>query len=152
MSTKQKFRLAIADNHSLFRQGLIQLINMSNLDFVITLEAAGGIELQKKLNKENEPEILLLDINLPDMDGLNLIIWVNQNFPTVKILVVSNIEKIETIHRLREIGVNGYLGKDVEPNELASALKIIRNNGTDYAVFLPTDFDRFDFRDFKWEQ
>lgn len=150
MPTKQILQLAIVDNHRLFRQGLIQLIKIACPDFVITLEAAGGIELQKKLTKENEPEILLVDINLPDMDGFDLIKWINQNFPTVKIVVVSMIEKKETIQQLREMGVNGYLGKDVEPNELASALKIIRNNGTYYAVFLPTDFDRFDFRDFKW--
>ncbi len=70
-----------------------------------------------------------MDINMPKMDGFEAVRWLNKNFPLIKILVVSMIEKEESIVCMLKLGVKGYLSKDVEPKELGEALHAIMNKG-----------------------
>ena len=81
------------------------------------------IDLQEKLKKGPEPDIILLDINMPQMDGYETLRWLNDHYPLIRVLVVSMIEKDETIVKMLRLGVKGYLSKDVEPKELGEALK-----------------------------
>jgi len=157
-------KLALVDDHKLFRKGLISLIEMVCNDCTILFEADSGIDLQKKLDKDNLPDIILMDVNMPGMDGFASVEWLRIHYPNVKVLVVSMIEKEETIVRMLKLGVKGYLCKDVEPKELAEALHSIANKGFYFTDFItgklvhslqsenvnavnPTDFDQMNDRE-----
>ena len=129
MPASTTVKLALVDDHTLFRKGLISLIEMVSSHYTILFEADNGLELQQKLDHNNQPDIILMDISMPGMDGFASVQWLGENFPLVKILVVSMIEKEETIVRMLKLGVKGYLCKDVEPKELGEALNAIMNKG-----------------------
>ena len=136
MPGKQIMRLVLVDDHRLFRKGLISLIEMVCTDCNILFEADNGVDLQQKLIKGNEPDIILMDVNMPQMDGFATVQWLNENYPLIKILVVSMIEKEESIVRMLQLGVKGYLSKDVEPKELGEALNAVTNKGFYYTDFI----------------
>ena len=129
-------KLALVDDHTLFRKGLISLIEMVSNNYFIVFEADNGKELQQKISKENQPDIILMDIHMPDLDGFESVLWLNENFPLVRVLIVSMIQKEETIVRMLRLGVKGYLCKDVEPKELGEALHSIMNKGYYYTDFI----------------
>ncbi len=136
MPASTAVKLALVDDHTLFRKGLISLIEMVSSDYSILFEADNGLELQEKLDHTNQPDIILMDINMPGMDGFASVQWLNEKFPLIKILVVSMIEKEETIVGMLKLGVKGYLCKDVEPKELGEALNAIMNKGFYYTDFI----------------
>jgi two-component system, NarL family, invasion response regulator UvrY len=129
-------KLAIVDDHKLFRKGLITLIDLAYPKCEILFEADNGLDLQNKLLKKNLPEIIIMDVNMPGMDGFASAQWLKENYPEIKVLVVSMVEKEETIVRMLKLGVKGYLSKDVEPQELGEALRSIMNRGFYYTDYL----------------
>jgi two-component system invasion response regulator UvrY len=129
-------KLGIVDDHRLFRKGLITLIELAHPKCEILFEADNGLDLQQKLIKKNLPEIIIMDVNMPGMDGFASAQWLKENHPDIKVLVVSMVEKEETIVRMLKLGVKGYLSKDVEPHELGEALRSIMNRGFYYTDYL----------------
>jgi DNA-binding NarL/FixJ family response regulator len=136
MSAVDRIKLAVVDDHRLFRKGLISLIEMVAHDFTIVLEADDGMDLQQKIDKNNAPDIVLLDVNMPRMDGFATVEWLRVEYPKMKVLIVSMIEKEEIVMRMLKLGVKGYLCKDVEPRELGEALLSIANKGFYYTDFV----------------
>ena len=129
-------KLALVDDHPFFRKGLISLIEVSYSNFTIHFEADDGLDLQKKIDKLGPPDIILMDVNMPRMDGFTSVKWLTENYPLVKVLVVSMIEKEESIVRMLKLGVKGYLCKDVEPKEMGEALESVINKGFYYTDFI----------------
>jgi two-component system, NarL family, invasion response regulator UvrY len=130
-------KLALIDDHKLFRKGMRSLIDMvSDNNYHIIFEADNGNDLQKKISRENAPDIALLDINMPGMDGFATVKWLTANYPKIKVLVVSMVENEECVIRMLKLGVKGYLSKDVEPDELRDALEAISNKGFYYTDFI----------------
>jgi len=136
MSPKAKTKIAFVDDHTLFRKGLISLIDITGDDYSIIFEADNGIEMKEKIQNNGEPDILFLDVNMPKMDGFACVEWLSQHYPLVKILVVSMIEQEETIVRMLRLGVKGYLCKDVEPKQLSEAINALLNKGYYYTDFV----------------
>lgn len=136
MQPSASIKLALVDDHKLFRKGLISLIEMVNTNCTILFEADNGIDLQQKIDKRNQPDIILMDVNMPGMDGFACVQWLNNEFPEAKVLVVSMIESEETIVRMLKLGVRGYLCKDVEPKELGEAILAVSNKGFYYTDFI----------------
>jgi two-component system invasion response regulator UvrY len=136
MPNQQVITLAVVDDHKLFRRGLISLIEMVNKDYTVLFEADDGLDLQQKINNQAPPDIILMDVTMPRMDGFASVQWLKENHPSIKILVVSMIEKEETIVQMLKLGVKGYLCKDVEPRELGEALIAIANKGYYYTDFV----------------
>ena len=134
--TTPKPKLALVDDHTLFRKGLISLIEIVSNEYSIAFEADNGKDLQQKINTQNQPDLLLLDIHMPDMDGFEVVQWLNTHYPLVKVLIVSMVQKEETIVKMLRMGVKGYLCKDVEPKELKEALHSILNKGYYYTDFI----------------
>ncbi len=137
MPHSASLKLGLVDDHKLFRKGLVSLIEMINKDYTIVFEADNGLDLQDKITKENEPDIILMDVSMPKMDGFECVQWLSAHHPNAKVLIISMIEKEETIVRMLKMGVKGYLCKDVEPQELGAALHAIANKGfyyTDYVT------------------
>jgi len=129
-------KIAIVDDHELFRKGLIALIGMFDNEYVVLFEASDGLSLQQKISPVNLPDIVLMDINMPGMDGFEAVTWLNKHYPGVNVLVISMIEREETIIRMLKLGVKGYLGKDIEPAELRKALTAIDSQGYYYTDFI----------------
>lgn len=104
--------------------------------FTILFEADHGLDMQHKLEPTNLPDIVLMDINMPIMDGFESVKWLQDKHPSVKVLVISMVEQEETIVKMLKLGVRGYLCKDVEPQELGEALEAVNNKGYYYTDFV----------------
>jgi two-component system, NarL family, invasion response regulator UvrY len=136
LNNRSKKKLALVDDHILFRKGLISLIELLNQGYEILLEADNGIDLQNKINTSDLPDMVVMDINMPRMNGFDTVKWLNQTYPLINILVVSMVDKEEIILKMLKLNIKGYLCKDVEPNELSAALNAINNNGFYYTDFI----------------
>jgi two-component system, NarL family, invasion response regulator UvrY len=130
LSTPSRVKLAIVDDHNLFRKGLIKLINLGDKHnkYVILFESENGIDLKQKLSVKNKPDIILMDIDMPDMDGYEAVSWLKNFYPDIKILVISMIAFPQAIERMTQLGVNGYLSKDIEVEDMHRALEALENN------------------------
>jgi DNA-binding NarL/FixJ family response regulator len=114
----------VADDHTLFRKGLINLINTFD-DMTVTAEAADGKEVLTLLEKGKKFDILILDLNMPIMSGLETVEKLYKRGFAVPILMVSMEEnELRTIQLIR-MGVKGYILKDAEPEELRRAIQIV---------------------------
>ena len=127
--------IALVDDHNLFRKGLVKLINMGDTQhkYNILFEAENGNDLKEKMIKPPFPDILLMDITMPDMDGFETVEWLQRTHPTIKVLVISMLETEVAILRMLRLGVKGYLSKDIEVEDMHRALEAIVNNGYYYS-------------------
>lgn len=119
----KKINLLIADDHTMFLQGIVSLLEQES-EINIVGKAVNGIEALEKIKTEN-PDLVILDISMPEMDGIELSKILKKDFPEVKILVVSTHSNVKIISRLIRIGVNGYLLKNAEKSELLKAIQTI---------------------------
>ena len=107
-------RLALTDDQLLFRRGMALLLrDMAGVQVV--LDCANGEELLAGLKNESV-DIVLLDLQMPVMDGVETMQRVRKDFPDVKVIVLSSHDEEQYILHLMELGANGYLLKDTEPD------------------------------------
>jgi DNA-binding NarL/FixJ family response regulator len=118
-------QVIIVDDHRLFRIGLKATINTDNSDVRVVGEAECGADLFKVL-ATTPADIVLLDINLPDMSGANVARRIHCDYPDMKILAVSAENSSETITSMIEAGINGFISKQKgDPDELAHAIRTV---------------------------
>ena len=122
--TTRNIQVAIADDHSLLRNALARLIN-SFEGYNILFEANNGKELIEKITKNVLPDIVLLDINMPEMDGFETTQWIHKKYPHIKVLALSMLSDERSIIKIFRLGAKGYLLKNAEPAELKEALDAI---------------------------
>lgn len=122
-------KVMIADDHSMIREGLKQLLELEG-EFKVVAEACDGDECLEKLTKIT-PDILLLDINMPNMNGLEVLKKMREKKVKVKVLVLTVHNEVEYLLKAVDIGINGYLLKDSESVELKKAILSVVN-GEDY--------------------
>lgn len=122
-------KVMIADDHSMIREGLKQLLELEG-DFEVVAEACDGLECLDKLASVI-PDILLLDINMPNMNGLEVLQKLKEKKIKVKVLVLTVHNEVEYLLKAVDIGVNGYLLKDSESAELKKAILAVVS-GEDY--------------------
>jgi DNA-binding NarL/FixJ family response regulator len=115
-----KLKIIVADDHTMFLQGLISLIEHEPT-IEITGKAVNGIEVLEILKTE-KADIVILDISMPEMDGIELSKILKKDYPLIKIIIVSTHSNAKIISRLIRIGVDGYLLKNAEKNELLNAI------------------------------
>ncbi len=125
---QEQIKIGLVDDHILVREALGNIIKSFD-EFDISLMAVNGKDFIDKLNKSNVPEILLLDLSMPEMDGHDTIHWLSKNHPEIKILVLTMYDAESLIHLIKA-GVRGFLKKDVPPAELKHALQCVHANGT----------------------
>lgn len=125
------YKVAITDDHTMLRKGLANLIN-SFEGFNVMLEAGNGKELMQKLDPKNLPDIALLDVHMPEMDGYETAEWLRNTYPQVNILALSMMDSESAIIRMIKNGARGYVLKDMEPAELREALNAVVTKGYYY--------------------
>jgi len=128
-------KVALVDDHKLFRRGIASLIN-SFSEYKIVLEAGSGEELITVLNQTNLPDLLLLDIKMPGIDGFATLAYLTKKFPEVKVLALSMYDDEKSVIRMIGLGARGYLLKDSEPIELKNALDSVYDKGYFYSEFV----------------
>jgi len=131
----EPIRIALVDDHRLFRSGIASLINKFP-QYQILFEAGDGEEMTHKLTPKLKPNIVLLDINMPKMDGIATAQWLRTNFPDVHIIVLSMFEDAEKVLQMVKLGVKGYLLKDAEPAEFEQALHRVSQGEVYYPEFV----------------
>lgn len=124
--------IIIVDDHVLFSQALNGLV--SNFDeFNVVIVLKNGKELVDYFSKENkQPQIVLLDIQMPIMNGIEAAQWLKDNKPEIKVLALSMEADEDTILKMLRAGAKGYLLKDIHPSVLQHALKEVHSTGFYY--------------------
>lgn len=124
-----KTPIGIVDDHQLFLKSVsLMLAGFDN--FKVVLEALNGKDLQEKMKEQKIlPQIILLDINMPVMDGIETASWLNKNYPSIKVVALSMNDNDKIIVTMLKAGCCAYLLKDTHPDELEKALEEIRSRG-----------------------
>ena len=120
-----KIRIAIVDDHQLFRDGISSLLVRQG-DFEVILSEADGIAFLEALEKiENKPEIVLLDLSMPKMNGFEILEKLRKNYPGIRSIAISMHDDGNYIVRCIRSGVYGYLLKNTDEDELILAIKTV---------------------------
>lgn len=119
--------LIIADDHAIVRHGLKQILALAP-DITVLGEAGGGHELQNVLAKTT-CDLVLLDMNMPGLAGVDLIQWIRSEYPALSILVLSMHVEGQIASRALKAGARGYLTKDSEPEILIEAIRKVSAGG-----------------------
>lgn len=127
-------KIAIVDDHALLRKGLAGLV--SSLGFEVLFDCNNGKELIQLLEKGNLPDIVLMDINMPVMDGYNTTAWLRDNYPAIKVLALSTMDSETAIIKMIKSGAKGYVLKDAEPEELKLAFEEVISRGYFYNEYI----------------
>ena len=133
MIMNHSIKLAMADDHALLRNALAGLINSFDNCSVI-YEAGNGKELISKMQHNAVPDVVLLDLSMPVMDGFETAAWLNANYPDVHVLMLTMYDSELTLIRLLQAGVKGFLKKDIEPSELKFAINSVVQEGYYYST------------------
>ncbi|WP_299123396.1 response regulator transcription factor [uncultured Winogradskyella sp.] len=122
------FSIIIADDHAMFLDGLTSILSKEKT-IHISLTAKTGAQVLKylRINTEEKIDLVITDINMPEMNGVELNTAIKSEFPQIKTLVVSMLEDAKKIKALTEANVNGYISKNAEKTELLKAIKSILN-------------------------
>ncbi len=132
MNEHSTIKIALADDHILLRNALATLITgFSNCQVIA--EADNGKELVDQLQKDALPHVVLLDLNMPLMDGFETAAWLHNCFPSVRILMLTMYESDQALIRLLQLGVKGFLKKDIHPAELELAIRSVLQYGFYYS-------------------
>jgi DNA-binding NarL/FixJ family response regulator len=127
MNKEKKILIAIADDYKIFREGIKKCIaNDKSLEVV--LEAENGEELISGFQKVI-PDVVVMDLKMPVMDGIEATEIIHKKFPGVKVLVVTMYGEEKFIIHLMGIGANGYLLKNSEPDEIRRSIHAVYDNG-----------------------
>ncbi|HTK21815.1 MAG TPA: response regulator transcription factor [Mucilaginibacter sp.] len=119
--------LAIADDHKIFRNGLKATLEDCP-DFNLIIEASNGKELIGLL-VDRKPDVILMDIKMPEMDGMQTTAHVHQHFKDIKVLALSMHNEDKYIVDMMKAGASGYLLKNAEPEEIIDAILTVYNKG-----------------------
>ncbi|MFD0939994.1 response regulator transcription factor [Pedobacter boryungensis] len=120
--------IAVVDDHTLFRSGLANLLSEFE-EINVVIEAQNGLDLQEKIKTFKEVQAVLMDINMPMMDGYATTKWIKENYPNTHVIALSMFEDEKAIIGMLKAGAGGYLLKESKPSELLTAIKTIAEKG-----------------------
>jgi DNA-binding NarL/FixJ family response regulator len=117
-------KILIAEDHLIVRNGIKSLLEQER-DFQVTGEAGNGIEVMSLLHSGLRPDILLTDLSMPDMDGLELTRHVSDEYPDVKVIILSMLDQEKHVFEAFHAGVKGYLLKNSSLEEMINAVRLV---------------------------
>jgi two-component system, NarL family, response regulator NreC len=118
-----KIRILLADDHPMVRSGLIKLLEPFK-EFIIVGEASDGEEAVA-MTKKLEPDVLVIDLSMPKLSGIEATKIIRKNFPSVKVLVLTMYDNEEYVYQILKSGAGGYLLKNSRRDELAAAIRAV---------------------------
>lgn len=118
----KKLKVLIADDHKMFRQGVMNILN--DTGEVEVTEAESGDELMEKL-KTQKPDVILMDINMPGINGIEATKLVKKKYPAIKVMAVSTSDEENYIIEMLKAGAMGYVLKSTGVDELLEAIKVV---------------------------
>lgn len=121
-------KVVIADDHTLFREGIKALLSAYS-DIEVVGEAADGREAIEKV-KESRPDLVLMDIAMPGLGGLEATLELRNLYPKLKILILTQYDNREYLYRFLKAGVSGYVLKQAAATELVAAIRSVYRGGT----------------------
>ena len=126
MSNETFIKIAIADDHKIFRDGIkMALSGKANLKMI--WEAEDGKDMMHKIAIK-KPEVLLMDIRMPEIDGINGIQLIRKEYEDIKIIVLTMYDDHQMITKMMEMGANAYLTKTTDPEEIYEAILTCMND------------------------
>ncbi|MEP7318877.1 MAG: response regulator transcription factor [Panacibacter sp.] len=120
--------IALVDDHALLRNGLASVINGFG-NFTVVFEADNGKHFIQLLKQSPKPQVVLLDVNMPEMNGFETAEWIKHNEPGIKVLVLSMMDDDNSIIKMLHHGAKGYILKDSKPDALRNALEQVTEKG-----------------------
>ncbi|MFD2114624.1 response regulator [Paenibacillus yanchengensis] len=127
MNNEQPFTVVVAEDEELIRSGLIRKIKKANLAIEIIGEASNGKQAIEIISKQ-PPHLLITDIRMPMMDGLELIRKIHSDFPSIAVIITSGYADFEYAREAMRFQVNHYILKPIKNKELIDALQTVKNN------------------------
>jgi len=125
MTTERIIRVALADDHKIFRDGI--KMALKDREYIkILWEAEDGRDMMHKL-RIKQPDVLLMDIRMPEIDGVNAIQLIRKEYEELKIVILSMYDDQEIITKMMEMGSNAYLSKTTDPDEIYQAILSVMN-------------------------
>ncbi|MBI1763780.1 MAG: response regulator transcription factor [Acidobacteria bacterium] len=121
MSEQARIRVFCVDDHPLLREGIAAIIN-NQPDMLLAAEAATGCEAIRTYQQQ-QPDVTLMDLRLPDMSGIDALIAIRADFPAARIIMLTTFEGDVEAQRALEAGARGYLLKSLPPKELVEAIR-----------------------------
>jgi len=132
-----KTKIAIADDHTMFRRGLIKLLDSDRYELLFDVSNGKALIENIQAAGNRLPDIVIMDIEMPEVNGFEAVAWLRDHHPDIKVLVVSMVDQEEAIVKMLKMGVKGYLSKEMEPEDLHAALLSITKKNyyyTDYVT------------------
>lgn len=120
MESRKNIRIAVAEDQSIFRNGLVKLLNDS-MGFNVVVSVENGKLLMEELAKQ-EIDVALVDFRMPELNGIEATKLIRQQFPDLKVLLLSMYDSVEFVEMAIENGANGYLSKDDDAEEIEKAI------------------------------
>lgn len=124
----QIIKIALAEDHRLVRTVLASEIKKTG-NFSVVIEAGNGMELIEKIQAGIIPDVILLDLNMPEFDGYETALWLKLQHPDIHIIMLTMYNSEFTMIRLLQAGVKGFLTKDTEVSELRFAINSVIRSG-----------------------
>ena len=131
MTPQKKITVIIADDHTLVRRGLVSLLSLNN-DIEVIAEVGDG-RVAVEIALEKRPDVVMMDLSMPNLSGFEAIRQIKKRAPTVKILVLSAYDNEEYVLETVLNGADGYMLKNTSPDELNNAIKTVASGGTYYS-------------------
>lgn len=128
MNAADTITIAIVDDHTLFRDGLANLLSEFS-HIRVLFKAHNGEDLQKQLALHPLPDVTLLDVNMPGMDGFATLSWLTEHHPAARVLALSMFEDDMSIIRMLRKGAGGYVMKECKAAELVTAIEAVHRQG-----------------------
>src|SRR5262245_28674057 len=121
MDREHPVRILIADDHPVFRQGIVAVIE-SEPGMTVVAEAGNGREAVEQFRR-HRPDVALIDLKMPELDGVGAITAIRQEFPGANVLVFTTFDRDEDIYRSVRAGAKSYLLKDAPAHHLLAAIR-----------------------------
>ncbi|HRN79429.1 MAG TPA: response regulator transcription factor [Ferruginibacter sp.] len=126
MSAENLIKYAIADDHKIFRDGIKMALN-GKKNLKLLWEAEDGKDMMHKISIK-KPQVLLMDIRMPEIDGINAIQLIRKEYQDIRIIVLSMYDDQQMISKMMEMGANAFLTKTTDPEEIYSAILTCMND------------------------
>ncbi|HOA38371.1 MAG TPA: response regulator transcription factor [Flavihumibacter sp.] len=131
----EDFNVVLVEDHTLMRKGLVKTVQGFDA-YTVQFEAANGKELINKLDPTHLPDLVLMDINMPEMDGYSTTSWLKRTFPDIRTLALSAYDTENAIVRMFKAGARGYIMKYCDPTDLKKAMDALIQKGYYYSEII----------------